>query len=539
MFHRTQIAPETVLRFDSGINQKDAIMKYRNAIEALAVAGAVSGFTLNAGAEKQPNVLFLSVDDLKPALGCYGFDEIKTPNIDRLAARGTVMLNNYCQQAICAPSRMSMFTGLRPDSTKVWDLQTDLRTVCPSAVTMQQYFKEHGYETAGSGKVMHGSKNEDPLSWSIPFRDDKDLKYAAGFPVPAHDGCFYQGKKEQEVYGELQKANVNDWKVRFKWMAQKGAMPSTECLDIPDDAYADGAQTTYNIGLLEKFSKARKPFFLTVGFHKPHLPFVAPKKYWDLYDRDSIKLSPFQQKAANSPAFAYHQWGELKSYSDIPDGWNTPLEKEDQKKVIHGYYACVSYIDAQVGRLLDKLDELGLAENTIIVLWGDHGWHLGDHGMWCKHSNFEQATASPLIIAAPGYKAGQKTKSMTEFVDIYPTLCELAALPVPKQLEGVSLVPILKDSSAKVKGYSVSQYPREGKRMGYALRTDRYRLVMWMKNNWHSTQKFDETLLEAVELYDYEKDPLETVSQQNNPEYKDALKDLKQMMLEHFEKYEK
>ncbi len=513
-------------------------MKYRHMLELLALTGAVTGSALTAQAGNRPNILMLTVDDLKPVLGCYGFEGIKTPNIDRLAARGTVMLNNYCQQAICAPSRMSMFTGLRPDTTKVWDLQTDLHTVCPSAVTMQQYFKENGYETAGSGKVMHGSKNEDPLSWTVPFRDDKDLKYADGFPVPAHDNCFYQGKKEQEVYQELQKANIKDWKVRFKWMADKGAMPSTECLDIPDDAYADGAMTTYNIELLEKFSKDSKPFFLTVGFHKPHLPLVAPKKYWDLYDREKIVLAPFQKEATSSPSFAYHQWGELKSYSDIPSKWNTPLEKEDQKKVIHGYYACVSYIDSQVGRLLDKLDELGLAENTIIVLWGDHGWHLGDHGMWAKHSNFEQATTAPLIIAAPGYKGAQKTKSMTEFVDIYPTLCELADLTVSKKLEGHSLVPILKDPSVKVKDYSISQYPREGKRMGYALRTERYRLVMWMKNDFRSTQKFNEALVETMELYDYEKDPLETVSQQNNPEYKDVLDDLREKMLTYFKTHE-
>jgi arylsulfatase A-like enzyme len=536
MFQQTQIAPEAVLRFHQRIIQKGIVMKYKVAIEALALTGVFAGAALNAEAEKL-NVLFLTVDDLKPVLGCYGFEGIKTPNIDRLAARGTVMLNNYCQQAICAPSRMSMFTGLRPDTTKVWDLKTHLRTVCPSAVTMQQYFKESGYETAGSGKVMHGSKDEDPISWTIPFRDDKDLKYADGFPVPAHDNCFYQGKKEQEVYKELQNSGIKDWKVRFKWMGQKGAMPATECLDIPDDAYADGAQTTYNIALLEKFSKAQKPFFLTVGFHKPHLPFVAPKKYWDLYDREKIDVAPFQEHAKNSPGFAYHTWGELRSYSDIPDNFSTPLDQFKQKELIHAYYACVSYTDAQVGRLLDKLDELGLAENTIIVLWGDHGWHLGDHGMWCKHSNFEQATRAPLIIAAPGYKGGQKTKSMSEFVDIYPTLCELANLPLSKKLEGVSLVPVLKDPMATVKDYSVSQYPREGKRMGYTLRTERYRLVMWMKNDFRSTQKFDEALVDAVELYDYEKDPLEKVSQQDNPEYKDVVIDLKQKMLEYFQKY--
>ena len=512
-------------------------MKCKQTLELLALTGAVTGTALTAQAGTRPNVLLITVDDLKPILGCYGNEVVKTPNIDRLAARGTIMLNNYCQQAICAPSRMSMFTGLRPDTTKVWDLATDLRTVCPSAVTMQQYFKQNGYETSGSGKVMHGSRGNDPLSWTIPFREDKNLKYADGYPVPAND--FYQGEKEQAVYKELQKAKITDWGTRFKWMADKGAMPSTECLDVPDDAYADGAQANYNIGLLEKFSKENKPFFMTIGFHKPHLPFVAPKKYWDMYDREKIELAPFQKEAANSPSFAYTQWGELKSYSDIPSEWNTPLEKDDQKKIIHGYYACASYTDAQIGKVLDKLDELGLSDKTIIVLWGDHGWHLGDHNLWCKHTNFEQATRAPLIVAAPGYKTGQKTSGMTEFVDIYPTLCELAGLQIPGALEGASLVPLLKDPSASVKDYSISQYPRQDKRMGYTLRTERYRLTMWMKNGWRTTQKFDEALVDATELYDYEKDPLETVSQQNNPEYKEILEDLRGKMLGYFKKYEK
>ncbi len=495
---------------------------------------AIAALAMDLAAASRPNILFLTVDDLKPVLGCYGNKEVKTPNIDRLAAHGTVMLNNYCQMAICAPSRMSMFTGLRPDTTKVWDLQTNLRTVCPSAVTMQQYFKENGYETAGSGKVMHGSRDEDPLSWTIPFRDDKELAYADGYPVPAHDNCFYQGKKEQAVYQELEKSGIKDWKVRFKWMGEKGAMPATECLDVPDDAYADGALANYNIALLEKFSKSKKPFFLTVGFHKPHLPFVAPKKYWDLYDREKIDVAPFQEHAKNSPFFAYHTWGELRSYSDIPDNFSTPLDQIKQKELIHAYYACVSYVDAQVGSLLDTLDKLGLAKNTVIVLWGDHGWHLGDHGQWCKHSNFEQATRAPLIVAAPGFKGGQKTEAMTEFVDVFPTFCELAGLEVPPQLQGKSLVPLLKNSAAEVKPYSISQYPREGKRMGYTLRTPRYRLTMWMKNDWRSTQPFDESLVEATELYDYNSDPLETVSQANNPEYRTVAVQLKAQMLDYF-----
>ncbi len=516
-------------------------MKNTHMKEALVLASAISAVSLNATAkEERPNVLFLSVDDLKPLLGCYGSDVVKTPNIDRLAARGTVMMNNYCQQAICAPSRMSMFTGLRPDTTKIWDLRAKLLTECPDAFTMQEYFKEHGYETAGSGKVMHGARNEHPRSWTIPFCHHRELPFNEDYPIPAHDNAFYQGEKEHKVYDELIAENVpsSQWKVRFDWMAERDAMPSTECLDLPDDAYVDGAQAKYHMALMEKLSKKGTPFFLTVGFCKPHLPFVAPKKYWDLYDRDKIELAPYQEMALNSPGFAYHQWGELKSYSDIPRKWNTPLEKDDQYKIIHGYYACVSYIDAQVGKLLDKLDELDIADNTIIVLWGDHGWHLGDHGQWCKHTNFEQATKAPLIFAAPGYKGGQKAVTMSEFVDIFPTLCELADLDVPEELEGASLVPAMQNPDTIVKDFSISQYPRGGKRMGYTLRTERYRLTLWMKNDWRSTQEFDESLVEAVELYDYKKDPLETVSRQNDPEYTGVLKELKEKMLGFFESCE-
>jgi arylsulfatase A-like enzyme len=448
------------------------------------------------------------------------------------------MLNNHCQQAICAPSRMSMFTGLRPDTTKVWDLNTYVQDSCPSAFTMQQYFRMNGYQTAGCGKTMHGARDNFPQSWTVPYPDNRMLKYADGYPVPAHDGCYYQGEKEQEAYSRIPN-DYSDWKIRFFWMKEQGAMPATEFLDVPDDAYLEGALANYSMGLLEKFADSSNPFFLTVGFIKPHLPFVAPKKYLDMYDPDQIELAPFREHAKNSPPFAYHTFGELRSYTDIPSDFSTPISDMKQKELIRAYYACVSYVDAQIGKLLDKLNELGLADNTILVLWGDHGWHLGDHGMWCKHSNFEQATRAPLIFAAPGYAGGQKAAGPTEFVDIFPTLCDLAGLEIPKTLEGDSLVPVMKDPSVKVKEYAISQYPRWGDRMGYALRNDRYRLVLWMKNNWRSTQPFDESLVDAVELYDYETDPLETVSHAQDPEYKEVLDQLKAQMLDYFKQHEK
>ena len=476
------------------------------------------GICFSATAEKQPNILFITIDDLKPMLGCYGDETIQTPNIDRLAARGTVFLNNHCQQAVCAPSRMSMFAGLRPDTTGVTDLKTDLRVHLPNAKTMQQVFKGNGYTTTGCGKVMHGSRNEDPPSWSVPFMHDEDLTYADGWPVPAD--LQYQGKAIHDAFAQVEKENIKGWKQKKDRLVELNARPPLECIDTPDDAYADGAMATWSIEQMQKLVKENKPFFITVGFHKPHLPFVAPKKYWDLYDRSQFKPAEIQHPPENSPDYAGHTWGELRGYSSIPKG-KVPLPLERHAELIHAYHACVSYTDAQVGRPLDALDESGAADDTIILLWGDHGWHLGDHGWWCKHTNYEQATHAPLIISAPGFPRSEKTQSMTEFVDVYPTLCELTGVPSPDGLQGKSLVPVLKDPKAEVKEFSVSQFPR-GKIMGYALRTPRYRYVEWRKNG----------VVQNIELYDYEKDPLETKSLHNNPEYRSVLRRLEKQMAE-------
>ena len=473
----------------------------------------------------QPNILFLSMDDLKPELGCYGSEIIKTPNIDRLAESGRLFTHHYVQQAICGPSRASMFSGLRPDTTKVWDLKHTCREECPQAFTMQEYFKKNGYETAGSGKIMHGFKNEDPPSWSIPYVHSEDLPYDGG-RIPALY-TQYQGKKIHAAAQALKKSDLKKYKEKQQFMAKLNAKPSTECLDLPDDAYSDGAMTEWGIGMLDRFAKSDKPFFLTLGYRKPHLPFVAPKKYWDLYEHENIKLAAFRKMPLGSPDYAFHPGYELGGYSDI-EIKELGADSEKQRELIHGYYACVAYIDAQIGKVMAKLKETGMDRNTIVVLWGDHGWHLGDHNIWCKHSTFEQATHSPLIISAPKFPLAGMAEAPVESVDIFPTLCELAGLPIPRQLEGASLVPILKDPKAKVKNFAMSQYPDHAKKglMGYALRTERYRLVVWVKDEVSRTGKFDHSLVDSVELYDYENDPLETVNQARNPEYKNVLKEL-------------
>jgi len=484
-----------------------------------------------AGGSHGTNVLFLCVDDLKPELGCYGDKRARTPEIDRLAASGVLFERQYVQQAICAPSRMSTFTGMRPDRTKVWDLKTYLLDVRPDAKTMQQVFRERGYETAGCGKVMHGARDEHPPSWSVPFGFDESLPYDPAWPLPA-DG-EYQDPRIRAVFAEMKKQGVKGWAARKKWMSEHGARPAYECLDVPDDAYSGGAMATWAIARLNRFAKESKPFFLTIGFHRPHLPFVAPKKYWDLFDESKIDLARFRKHAKNSPEYAYHTWGELRNYSGIPKQGDLPEDR--QRKLIHAYLASVAYTDAQIGRVLKALRENGLERNTVVVLWGDHGWHLGDHGLWCKHSNFEQATRSPLIIRVPGLSRGGRVSSPVEAIDVYPTLCELCGVPKPEVLEGRSLVPALRDSSVRVKEFAVSQYPRTHvKLMGYAVRTDRYRLVLWMDESVARTGKPDLSRVQAAELYDYEKDPDETVSLAGNPEYAEVRKRLEGMLLSVF-----
>lgn len=502
----------------------------RREFMAMATAFAGSALTpdLFGAPPGKPNVLMIPLDDLKPLLNCYGVEGILTPNIDRLAARGTVFLNNACQQAVCGPTRASLMTGLYPDSTGVWDLKTRMRDVNPDVLSMPQYFIQNGYETTGIGKTYDSrcvDKRLDEPSWSIPYGSEKRI-YASGL------GPSFRGYRNPETVAVAEKAKeavkgkkFNSGSARNRAMAEAAgpmAAPATECMDVPDDAYTDGTLATAGCRLLEKLSAGDKPFFLSVGFQKPHLPFVAPKRYWDLYDRAKIALHPFQKHAENGPELAYHTSGELRSYSNMPK--EGELTSEQQAELIHGYRACVSYVDAQVGKLLDKLDALGIAGNTIVCLWGDHGWHLGDHGMWCKHSNFEQAVRAPLIIAAPGKPKGNKTDAPTGFVDVFPTLCELAGLPIPAQLQGKSVSPLMSNPAGSVREAILSQYPRgiDGRPvMGYTLRDRRYRYVKWLQMDYRKGERSG--LLVARELYDYQEDPYETVNQAENTDFAEIV----------------
>jgi len=279
-----------------------------------------------------------------------------------------------------------------------------------------------------------------------------------------------------------------------------------------------------------------------VGFFKPHLPFVVPKKYWDLYDRNEFQIAQYQKKALNSPDVAYHESGELKNYSDIPafDNYapdemkHLPVDK--QKELIHGYYAAMSYTDAQIMALLKELDRLGIRNNTIVVLWGDHGWHLGDHGLWNKHTNFEQATHSLLIMSIPGEKTGIRPVTLAEFTDIFPTLCDLVNVPKPGYLDGKSLVPAIRNPEFRVRKYALSQYPRGRNIMGYSLRTERFRYTVWIGNGFRTWMPFDEKFVLAREMYDYQKDPLETENVAEKPDYRNDRMALDQLFRECMER---
>ena len=515
-----------------------------------------NGITAQKKMDNKPNILFIAVDDLKPILGCYGNTLVKTPNIDKLAKISTVFNKNYCQQAICGPTRASIMTGTRPDVTQVWNLTTQMRDVNPNLVTLPQYLMTQGYETSGIGKIYHPSSaisGVDPVSWSIPYLKSKESDFPTGLGSPANGQYQLPETKARmtpEIIAERKKQNKDLASNDENPKSIKG--PSVECIDVPDNAYQDGVNALLAKEQIIKLSKGNKPFFMAVGFSKPHLPFVSPKKYWDLYQREEMPIATFQEHSKNGPLIAYHQSGELRNYLDIPDFAMLPadslrigLKLEKQKELIHGYYAAVSYLDAQVGVLLNTLESLGTLNNTIIVLWGDHGWHLGDHDLWHKHTNFEEATRAPLIIAGPGIKSG-KTNSLTEFVDVFPTICDLAGVPIPSKLDGISLRPLMLNNSAKVNDYSISQYPRklkklemikkgytDSKMMGYSLRTDKYRYTIWM-NNFTSKQPFNESQVYASEMYDYVNDPLEKINVVNDKNYTAISIEMKAKMLAYF-----
>tara|TARA_B110000495_G_scaffold136728_1_gene119842 strand:- start:2866 stop:4422 length:1557 start_codon:yes stop_codon:yes gene_type:complete len=443
--------------------------------------------------EKQPpNVLMILVDDLKPALGCYGDSHAKTPHLDALARRGMRFELAYCNQAVCAPSRFSLMLGSHSTTTGLYGLGSQLRQVVPDAVTLPQYFARHGYRTESLGKIFHiGHGNlGDPESFAVDHFHEKVIEYLD--PASTDGG---QLTREEAFFTNQQLGNIR-------------ALPRGAAFENPetsDEGYADGRVAAETIRRLEQAKKRlsadKQPFFIAAGFARPHLPFSAPKKYWDLHDRSSLPLPEVEEFPAGSPEAAHKRGGEINNYKPVPIDREMPDSLK--RELIHGYYASVSYVDAQIGKVISALDRLGLAENTIVVLWGDHGFHLGDLGIWTKHTNYEQANRIPIMFSGPGVRPDSQTRQLTESVDIYPTLCALAGLPkpaVPQRLDGVSLATVLSDPDQRVRDHAYHAYPK--RKLGRAIRTERYRMVEWAKHNG-TGGTID------YELYDYQNDPLE------------------------------
>jgi len=462
----------------------------RESLTAAVALCLVLGAGSTGAAAGRPNVLFIAVDDLRVELGCYGDTLAKSPNIDRLAGRGTLFTRAYCQQAVCNPSRASALTGLRPDTLRVWDLPTHFREYRPDVVTLPQLFKQNGYHARNIGKMFHNYRQDeyqgDPASWSVPAR----LHYGSHYDDhPVVDG---------------------------KPPADHATLDKTECRDVSDEAYLDGRVAAEAVEALREMAEMEQPFFFAVGFWKPHLPFNAPKRYWDRYDRSQVDLPENPEAPVGVPPLA------LQDYR--VDSKKT-LTGDDVRELRHGYYAATTYLDAQVGKVLDELDRLALRDRTIIVLWSDHGFHLGEHGLWSKTTCFELDARVPLIVATPDHPGGQRAEGLVELVDLYPTLADLCGLAPPEDLAGTSLRPILEDPAAEVKDVAITQNPRppycrgkDPKVMGYSIRTGRFRYTEW--------RRFDDGRAVARELYDHAEDPRETVNVAERPEHQASVKRL-------------
>lgn len=478
-------------------------------------------FAIPSQADTKLNVLFIAVDDLRPDLKCYGVQYAKTPNIDRLASRGIVFERAYCQQAVCSPSRTAILTGLRPDVTKVWDLETHFRDAQPQCITLPQHFRANGYHTVGLGKIEHHGF-EDGRSWSEP------RWFASGQMVSVdpddwtkHTTTTFDGIKSEFAHplsrAEALKSSKNG-------KAKQG--PAFEISPKHDDELPDGATAAEAVKRIRDLKTKGAPFFLAVGFVKPHLPFVAPKKYWDMHDPAEIPLPVTEKLPQGTAEFVGHTNGELHAYPGVPE--KNPIPAEFAKQLRHGYHACISYTDAQVGRLLDALDHEGLADSTVIVLWGDHGWQLGDHGLWHKHTNFELAARAPLLLSVPkSATAGGRCTAPVEFVDVYPTLADVCGLPAPAGLTGMSLKPYLDNPKTPMQKPAISQYPRSSKDhggalMGYSIRTEQWRCTFWRKRNGAE--------IGYTELYDETNDPAETVNLAERPEHAELIAALKKYL---------
>lgn len=466
----------------------------------LVILGSLFAYDFKISAapsRHHPNVLFIAVDDLRPELQCYASQVMKpraiTPHLDRLAASGILFSHAYCNQAVCGASRLSLMTGLYPEFTgeRTYHV-TDWRTRWPHVVTINQHFRANGYTTVGLGKIYHGTAGPgvDPANWS-EWIQVKGATYA-------HPESMLNMRTSRTSTPGAQ--------------TTKSRGPCTESADVEDHVYADGMRAREGARQIHTLAQLDKPFFLAVGFTKPHLPFNAPTRYWNLYQRVDFALPDNRSWPPGYPEWARNrQPGELRAYSDVPSR-GTPADYPDElnKRMLHGYHACVSYTDRNVGVLLEALETADIADDTIVFFWGDHGWKLGDHTSWCKHTNFECDTRVPLIIRNPTMPKAQGTsEALIELIDVYPTLCELCALEPPQHLQGKSFAPILKNPSIAHRVYAYSSYPHTNSKtkqrvIGHSIRSTRFRYTEW----WD--QERDEVVARVAT--DMKADPGETTN---------------------------
>ncbi len=465
------------------------MLTHRPAVRVAALllaAGCIwlGGFSALAADPSRPNILFIAVDDLRPELNCYGAEQIVSPNLDRLARSGVRFDRAYCMVSVCGASRASLMTGIRPTPRRFVGYLARADRDAPAVRTMNTHFKQNGYTTVSLGKIFHVPA-DNAAGWSEkPWRPKRSR--------------WYQLEENHRLHQKRQKEGA------------KKRGPPYESADVADEAYGDGQLAAHAVKTLERLAGQRQPFFLAVGFFKPHLPFVAPKKYWDLYDFDRIDLPANAGAPKGAPAVSLHNSGELRAYAGVPA--RGPIPRELARRLIHGYYACVSYTDAQIGKLLDAVERLGLSDNTIIVLWSDHGWNLGEHGLWCKHCCYETSMRIPLVIRMPGKSSGASCRALVETIDLYPTLCEAAGISVPKHVEGRSLIGLLEDPAAEHKPFAVGRYGR-----GDTIRSGKYRFTEYRNRSGKLLGRM---------LYDHGTDAAETVNIAERPELRETVSQL-------------
>jgi arylsulfatase A-like enzyme len=452
---------------------------------------------LQSFASELPNILFIAVDDLGLQSPLFGQEQMVTPGLERLASQGVTFTRAYVSVPVCGASRASLLSGARPTSDRFWDYKTRKDVDLPDVPSLPKWFKEHGYTTISNGKIYH-HKDDDLDAWSeAPW-------------MPEHQGvgwkCYL--KPESIAMIEANKSIADP---------DSNMGPSTEDADVPDNMYPDGMLADKVIEDLKRFAESGEPFFLSAGFWKPHLPFNAPKKYWDLYDPEEIELTDNPFKPKNAPDACMHNFEELRRmYGDTP--MKGPIPDDLALRLTHGYYACVSYVDAQIDKVLSALDEAGLAENTIVILWGDHGFHLGEHGLWCKHACFHRVMNAPLLVKAPGIEGNVKTSAITEFIDIYPTLCDLAGIPLPDHLDGESFLCEMKNPDNHFKDYAYSRY-----KIGESIISNHYMYTEFTDRSGSPRGRM---------LYDHRSDPAENLNVSEEPAYGDVVESMHASLLE-------